>query len=47
MFQLNCLVSHGVLEAYPPLLDAKGSYSAQFEHVSAFTTQLGEPSLYL
>ncbi|KFH43589.1 Methionine aminopeptidase-like protein [Hapsidospora chrysogenum ATCC 11550] len=29
---LSCLVSHGVLEAYPPLVDTKGSYSAQFEH---------------
>ncbi|KAH7313729.1 peptidase M24, structural domain-containing protein [Stachybotrys elegans] len=29
---LNCLVSHGVLEAYAPLADIQGSYSAQFEH---------------
>ncbi|KAF4983579.1 hypothetical protein FZEAL_1029 [Fusarium zealandicum] len=29
---LNCLVSNGVLEAYEPLADIKGSYSAQFEH---------------
>ncbi|SPJ79305.1 probable methionyl aminopeptidase [Fusarium torulosum] len=29
---LNSLVSHGVLEAYEPLADIKGSYSAQFEH---------------
>ncbi len=31
--QLNCLVSNGILEAYPPLVDIAGSYSAQFEHV--------------
>ncbi|KAF5026672.1 hypothetical protein F66182_1221 [Fusarium sp. NRRL 66182] len=29
---LNCLVSNGILEAYEPLADIKGSYSAQFEH---------------
>jgi methionyl aminopeptidase len=29
---LNSLVSHGILEAYEPLADIKGSYSAQFEH---------------
>ncbi|KAF5005979.1 hypothetical protein FDECE_7605 [Fusarium decemcellulare] len=29
---LNCLVSNGVVEAYAPLADIKGSYSAQFEH---------------
>ncbi|TDZ49749.1 Methionine aminopeptidase 2-1 [Colletotrichum trifolii] len=29
---LNCLVSNGVLDAYEPLADIKGSYSAQFEH---------------
>lgn len=31
--KLNCLVSNGVLESYAPLVDIKGSYSAQFEHV--------------
>ncbi|KAI9829000.1 MAG: Methionine aminopeptidase 2 [Thelocarpon impressellum] len=29
---LNNLVSSGVVEAYPPLCDVKGSYTAQFEH---------------
>ncbi|KAL8674255.1 MAG: hypothetical protein Q9168_001322 [Polycauliona sp. 1 TL-2023] len=29
---LNNLVSSGIVEAYPPLCDAKGSYTAQFEH---------------
>ncbi|KAK0727035.1 methionine aminopeptidase 2-like protein [Lasiosphaeria miniovina] len=29
---LNNLVSNGVIEAYPPLVDKKGSYTAQFEH---------------
>ena len=32
--QLNNLVSSGIVEAYPPLCDVKGSYTAQFEHVS-------------
>lgn len=32
--QLNHLVNAGVVEAYPPLCDKKGSYTAQFEHVS-------------
>lgn len=31
---LNHLVSNGIVEAYPPLVDIKGSYTAQFEHVS-------------
>ncbi|KIV88614.1 methionine aminopeptidase 2-1 [Exophiala mesophila] len=29
---LNNLVSAGIVEAYPPLVDVKGSYTAQFEH---------------
>jgi methionyl aminopeptidase len=29
---LNHLVSSGIVEAYPPLCDIKGSYTAQFEH---------------
>ncbi|KAJ4154966.1 hypothetical protein LMH87_000236 [Akanthomyces muscarius] len=29
---LNHLVGAGVVEAYPPLVDKKGSYTAQFEH---------------
>lgn len=29
---LNNLVNSGVIEAYPPLVDQKGSYTAQFEH---------------
>ncbi|CRK36551.1 hypothetical protein BN1723_015098 [Verticillium longisporum] len=29
---LNNLVSAGIVEAYPPLVDKKGSYTAQFEH---------------
>ena len=35
-YQLNNLVSSGIVEAYPPLCDVKGSYTAQFEHVSRF-----------
>ncbi|WEW55494.1 Methionine aminopeptidase 2 [Emydomyces testavorans] len=29
---LNSLVSSGLVDAYPPLVDVKGSYTAQFEH---------------
>ncbi|KAL8999551.1 MAG: hypothetical protein Q9169_001640 [Polycauliona sp. 2 TL-2023] len=29
---LNNLVSSGIVEDYPPLVDKKGSYTAQFEH---------------
>ncbi|KAK7532490.1 methionine aminopeptidase 2-like protein [Phyllosticta citribraziliensis] len=29
---LNHLVQNGIVEAYPPLVDVKGSYTAQFEH---------------
>ncbi|KAI9727087.1 MAG: Methionine aminopeptidase 2 [Chrysothrix sp. TS-e1954] len=29
---LNQLVQNGIVEAYPPLVDVKGSYTAQFEH---------------
>jgi methionyl aminopeptidase len=29
---LNHLVQQGIVEAYPPLCDIKGSYTAQFEH---------------
>lgn len=32
--QLNSLVNAGIVEAYPPLVDKKGSYTAQWEHVS-------------
>jgi len=31
---LNHLVNAGIVEAYPPLCDVKGSYTAQYEHVS-------------
>ncbi|KAL4959363.1 putative methionine aminopeptidase, type II [Aspergillus stella-maris] len=29
---MNTLVQHGVVDVYPPLIDVKGSYSAQWEH---------------
>ncbi|KAK4251702.1 peptidase M24, structural domain-containing protein [Corynascus novoguineensis] len=29
---LNNLVASGIVESYPPLVDKKGSYTAQFEH---------------
>jgi methionine aminopeptidase len=28
-------MSNGIVESYTPLSDIKGSYTAQFEHVSA------------
>ena len=31
--QMHQLVSQGIVESYPPLMDVEGSYSAQFEHV--------------
>jgi methionyl aminopeptidase len=31
---LNNLVQSGIVEDYPPLVDVKGSYTAQYEHVS-------------
>lgn len=30
-------MSSGIVEAYPPLCDAKGSYTAQFEHVRDYS----------
>lgn len=32
---MRSLVQHGVVQAYAPLVDIKGSYIAQFEHVSS------------
>ncbi|EPX75119.1 methionine aminopeptidase Fma2 [Schizosaccharomyces octosporus yFS286] len=32
LMALNNLVSAGIVQDYPPLVDIKGSYSAQFEH---------------
>ena len=32
--QLNNLVQSGIVQDYPPLCDIKGSYTAQYEHVS-------------
>ncbi|KAL4988200.1 MetAP 2-2 [Aspergillus falconensis] len=29
---MNTLVQHGIVDVYAPLIDVKGSYSAQFEH---------------
>jgi methionyl aminopeptidase len=39
---LNNLVSAGIVEAYPPLCDIKGSYTAQSEHVSYLKWVWGE-----
>lgn len=35
LFQMNSLVSNGIVDMYHPLNDIKGSYTAQFEHVRA------------
>lgn len=32
LFALNQLVRHGIVEEYPPIVDKRGSYTAQFEH---------------
>lgn len=37
---LNNLVQSGIVEAYPPLCDVKGSYTAQFEHVRTRSTPM-------
>ncbi|KAI4202194.1 MAG: hypothetical protein LQ350_002709 [Teloschistes chrysophthalmus] len=39
---LNNLVSSGIVEAYPPLCDVKGSYTAQFEHTILLRPNLKE-----
>ncbi|KAI5461944.1 peptidase M24, structural domain-containing protein [Mariannaea sp. PMI_226] len=36
---LNHLVKSGIVEDYPPLVDKKGSYTAQYEHVSFFISR--------
>lgn len=43
---LNNLVSSGIVEAYPPLCDIKGSYTAQFEHVRRPVITLRQWLLY-
>lgn len=40
MLQLNNLVQSGIVEDYPPLVDKKGSYTAQFEHVSRYAVAI-------
>lgn len=42
--QMNNLVSNGVIDVYPPLMDIPGSFSAQFEHVRP-ALALGLPEL--
>ncbi|CAL9735696.1 methionine aminopeptidase 2 [Monosporozyma servazzii] len=32
LFALQSLVNHGLVQDYPPLVDIKGSYTAQYEH---------------
>lgn len=31
--QMKNLIDNGIVESYAPLVDVKGSYTAQFEHV--------------
>lgn len=33
--QMRHLIDNGIVEYYEPLVDVKGSYTAQFEHVRA------------
>ncbi|KAI1737458.1 MetAP 2-3 [Xylaria scruposa] len=40
LFGLNHLVKAGIVEDYPPLYEAQGTYTAQFEHVSQITIRL-------
>lgn len=35
--QLNNLVKSSIMQDYPPLVDKKGSYTAQYEHVSHYS----------
>ena len=44
--QLNNLVSSGIVEAYPPLVDKKGSYTAQYEHVSLYPSRIQKFTFY-
>ena len=44
---MNSLVNNGIVEQYAPLMDVKGSYSAQFEHVSMLLYCDEEPELTL
>ncbi len=39
--QLHSLIKSGIVQDYPPLVDKKGSYTAQFEHVSNRLGALG------
>lgn len=34
------LIDNGIVESYAPLVDVKGSYTAQFEHVRVVPTYL-------
>ena len=46
--QMNSLISHGIVEPYGALVDVKGSYTAQFEHVSRnFKRAVGKFALTL
>lgn len=42
--QLNTLVKSGIVDDYPPLVDKKGSYTAQYEHVSEYLVHMWKPT---
>lgn len=35
---MEIMLDNGIIESHPPLADVKGSYTAQFEHVSLYLT---------
>jgi methionyl aminopeptidase len=37
---MRSLIDHGIVDSYAPLADVKGSYTAQFEHVSPFESEI-------
>lgn len=41
------LIDNGIVEEYTPLSDIKGSYTAQFEHVSLFHFSIPHSSIFL
>lgn len=44
---LKNLVDSGIVESYPPLVDIKGSYTAQFEHTLILRPTCKEVSILL
>lgn len=42
---MNSLISHGIVQMYPPLVDIPGSYTAQWEHVCVESLLASLPEL--